>query len=129
MKKKLKAMKRRWRKLHQMDRRFFRLIGAFSILYLLLLPLSLAFLPCLAWMMTLILLQCFNIGTRRNRQYVYYLKGMIRQEQIDWFANIKTRFDNAELSARLKQLHSGYKKLEYDYNQLKKNINSKKKKK
>lgn len=127
--KKLKAMKRRWRKLHRMDRRFFRLMGAFTLLYLLLLPVSLAFLGNLIWTISLIVLQYFSIATRRNRQYVYWLKGCLHQSGADWTRHRRTMYEKAELKFKYDRLNSDYKKLEYDYNQLKKSINPIKKKK
>ena len=60
MKKKWIALKRRWKKLHRMDRRFFRLIGAFMLFYLALTFLWISFLPNLVWMTTLMMLQYFQ---------------------------------------------------------------------
>ena len=117
MKDKVKMWKRRWKKLHRMDRRFFRLIGTFTLFYLIFTFLWISFLPNLVWMTTLMMIQYFNISIRRNRQYAYYLRGCI------------TVYENAELKVKNRRLHSDYKKLEYDYNQLKKSINPKKKKK
>lgn len=127
--KKFKAMKRCWKKLHKMDRQFFRIIGAFTLLYLLLLPVSLAFLFNLVWMISFIILQYFSISIRRNRQYVYWLKGCVHQSDADWKRHRRTMYENAELKFKYDRLNSDYKKLEYDYNQLKKSINPIKKKK
>ena len=129
MKKKWIALKRRWKKLHRMDRRFFRLIGAFMLFYLALTFLWISFLPNLVWMTTLMMLQYFNICIRRNRQYAYYLRGCVHQLTVDWVRDRRTVNENVELKVKNRRLHSDYKKLEYDYNQLKKSINPKKKKK
>ena len=129
MKKKWIALKRRWKKLHHMDRRFFRLIGVFMLFYLTLTFLWISFLPNLVWMTTLMMLQYFNISIRRNRQYAYYLRGCYHQLTADWVRDRRTVYENAELKVKNRRLHSDYKKLEYDYNQLKKSINPKKKKK
>lgn len=129
MKKKWIALKRRWKKLHRMDRQFFRIIGAFTLLYLLLLPVSLVFLGNLVWTSSFIILQYFSISIRRNRQYAYWLKGCIHQSNADWIRNRRTMYENAELKFKYDRLNSDYKKLEYDYHQLKKNINPKNKKK
>lgn len=129
MKKKWIALKRRWKKLHRMDRQFFRIIGAFTLLYLLLLPVSLVFLGNLVWTSSFIILQYFSISIRRNRQYAYWLRGCIHQSNADWIRNRRTMYENAELKFKYDRLNSDYKKLEYDYHQLKKNINPKNKKK
>lgn len=129
MKKKWITLKRRWKKLHRMDRQFFRIIGAFTLLYLLLLPVSLGFLVNLVWMISFIILQYFSISIRRNRQYVYWLKGCLHQSSADWIRHRRTMYEKAELKFKYDRLHSDYKKLEYDYNQLKKSINPIKKKK
>ena len=75
MKKKWIALKRRWKKLHRMDRKLFRIIGAFTLLDLLLLPVSLVFLRNLFVMIFILTFQYFCISIRRNRQYAYWLKG------------------------------------------------------
>lgn len=129
MKKKLKAMKRRWRKLLRTDRQFFRLTGAFLVLYLMLLPLSITFLGNIIWMIGLITLHYIHIGIRRNRQYVYWQRGRMKQLALDWEKARKMRYENAELRFKNDRLNSDYKKLEYDYNQLKKSVNPIKKKK
>lgn len=129
MKKKWITLKRRWKKLHRMDRQFFRIIGAFTLLYLLLLPVSPAFLINLVWMISMLTLQFFNISLRRNRQYVYWLKGCLHQSDVDWKRHRRTMYEKAELKFKYDRLNSDYKKLEYDYHQLKKNINPKNKKK
>lgn len=129
MKKKWIALKRRWKKLHRMDRQFFRMIGAFTLLFLLLLPVSLAFLSNLVWMISFITIQYFSISIRRNRQYAYWLKGCLHQSNADWIRHRRTMYEKAELKFKYDRLHSDYKKLEYDYHQLKKSINPKNKKK
>lgn len=132
MKSRIKQWKRNWRKLGEFDE------SAFLVRFIMCLcgivlwiarPTDSFGFVFACWALTGVSDRVYCIIRARQKSYQYYKKGRMKQEQIDWFANTQTRFENAELGFKLKQLHSDYKKLEYDYNQLKKSINTKKKKK
>ena len=129
MKKKWKALKRRWKKLEKGDRGMFQVYGWYAVLMIALSFASVGFIVNAFWSLVVMIFAGFYIARRRLDQYRYYLKGSIHQEKQDWIKYARTRYENVELGFKLKQLNSDYKKLEYDYNQLKKSINPKKKKK
>ena len=129
MKKKWKALKRRWKKLSPFDRRFYKGQG-----YLFLFNLALSFVawPCilnLMWVTSIIFLYTITLRGRRITAYRWYLIGGWKSEKTYYINKRRLMYRNAELEFANKQLNSDYKKLEYDYNQLKKSINPKKKKK
>ena len=65
----------------------------------------------------------------RVRKYQSYRKGKIRQNELDRDEIWELRQENVHIKFKYDRLHSDYKKLEYDYHQLKKSINPKNKKK
>ena len=102
MKKKLKNLKRRWRKIEKGDRTFYRgqaIIIAFN-------------------------LYSMELRRRRVERYIYYFKGRWRQIDLD---NVKLA-RAASLRLQYDILKSDHNKLQCDYHQLKKSINPKKKK-
>ena len=78
-------------------------------------------------MLTLIF--TFSLSMRRRTAYLWYYKGRFHQNGVDHVkANDLVEWVR-EVALENKRLNSDYKKLEYDYNQLKKSINPKQKKK
>jgi hypothetical protein len=65
---------------------------------------------------------------RRRTAYLWYHKGRLHQHGIDWVKMEDLVQWAREFARENNRLHSDYKKLEYDYNQLKKSINNPKKK-
>ena len=129
MKKKWKALKRRWKKLSPFDRRFYKGQVILVVFNLLMSILSILNLLNIMWVVLLTLIFTFSLSMRRRTAYLWYYKGRLHQNGVDC-----AKADNLVQWAKAvanenKQLNSDYKKLEYDYNQLKKSINPKKKKK
>lgn len=83
------------------------------------------------WIILLILTFSFSLQMRRSTAYLWYHKGRLHQQGIDLVKMEDLVQWAREVARENKQLNSDYKKLEYDYkyNQLKKSINPKKKKK
>ena len=130
MKKKWKAMKRRWKKLNSYDQAYFKadFVILLAGLVLFIFGRGVGF-TLMCWMISNILLRTAYISRIRGRKYWSYRNGKERQDRLDRDEIWEVRGDNASLKFDNNRLHSDYKKLEYDYNQLKKSINPKKKKK
>jgi hypothetical protein len=130
MKKKWIALKRRWKKLNDFERTYFKVDSIFLIAGMILLVTdreSGYFL--VGWMFSNILLRISYLAKNRTNRYSSYKEGRIKQKRIDSkdIQTVLRRFQ--EVDFKNVRLNSDYKKLEYDYNQLKKNINHKKNKK
>ena len=81
------------------------------------------------WMFSNILLRISYLAKSRTSRYSFYKYGRRKQKRID-SKDIQTALRRyQEVDFKNARLNSDYKKLEYDYNQLKKSINPKKKKK
>lgn len=129
MKEKIKKWKRRWKKLSPFDRTFYRGQGFLVVFNLLMSILTILNLFNIMWIILLILTYSFSLLMRRRTAYLWYHKGRLHQHGINR-VKVEDLVQWARAVAREnKQIHSDYKKLEYDYNQLKKNINPKKNKK
>lgn len=129
MKKKWIALKRRWKKLSTFDRRFYTGQVILVVFNLLMSILTILNLLNIMWIVLLTLIFTFSLSMRRRTAYLWYYKGRLHQNLVD-----RAKADDLVQWARgiareNKQLNSDYKKLEYDYNQLKNSINPKKKKK
>ena len=130
MKKKWKALKRWWKKLNEFERAYFKVDSIFLIVGMVLLVTGIEsgyFL--VGWMFSNILLRIAYLAKNRTSRYSSYKDGRRKQKRIDSkdIQTVLRRYQ--EVDFKNARLHSDYKKLEYDYNQLKKNINPKKKKK
>ena len=130
MKKKWKAMKRRWKKLNSYDQAYFKadFVILLAGLVLFIFGRGVGF-TLMCWMISNILLRTAYMSRIRIRKYWSYRNGKERQVRLDRDEIWEVRCENAKLKFDNNRLHSDYKKLEYDYNQLKKSINPKKKKK
>ena len=129
MKKKWIALKRRWKKLSPFDRKFYKGQVILVVFNLLMSILTLLNLLNIMWIILLTLIFSFGLQTRRRTAYLWYHKGRLHQHGIDWVKMEDLIQWAREVARENKQLNSDYKKLEYDYNQLKKSINPKTKKK
>ena len=130
MKKKWIALKRKWKKLDEFERTYFKVDSIFFIAGMVLLITgreSGYFL--VGWMFSNILLRISYLAKNRTSKYSSYKDGRRKQKRIDSkdIQTVLRRYQ--EVDFKNARLHSDYKKLEYDYNQLKKSINPKKEKK
>ena len=130
MKKKWKAMKRRWKKLNSYDQAYFKadFVILLAGLVLFIFGRGVGF-TLMCWMISNILLRTAYMSRIRIRKYWSYRNGRERQARLARDEIREVRGENVKLKFDNNRLHSDYKKLEYDYNQLKKSINPKKKKK
>lgn len=124
MKKKLKNLKRRWRKIEKGDRIFYRGQAIIIAFNLLILPFAWTAILTLFWVGLLTYFYSMELRRRRVERYIYYFKGRWRQIDLD---NVKLA-RAASLRLQYDILKSDHNKLQCDYHQLKKNINPKKKK-
>lgn len=125
MNKKLKSLKRRWRKIGKVDRIFYRgqaIVFAFNLLIL---PFTWTAIAQLFWVGLLVFVYSMELARRRVERAFYYFKGRRRQATLD----DRYVMEAANVKIKYIRLNSDYRKLEYDYNQLKKSINPKNKKK
>lgn len=129
MKKKWKALKRRWKKLSPFDRRFYKGQVILVVFNLLMSILSILNLLNIMWVVLLTLIFTFSLSMKRRTAYLWYYKGKLHQHEINRAKADELVQWTKEVANENKRLNSDYKKLEYDYNQLKKSINPKKKKK
>ena len=130
MKKKWIALKRRWKKMDRYDQAYFKVDFVILIagLVLLIFGRGVGF-TLMCWMFSNILLRTAYMSRIRVRKYQSYRKGKIRQNELDRDEIWELRQENVHIKFKYDRLHSDYKKLEYDYHQLKKSINPKNKKK
>lgn len=130
MKKKWIALKRRWKKMDRYDQAYFKVDFVLLIagLALLIFGRGVGF-TLMCWMFSNILLRTAYMSRIRARKYQSYRKGQIRQNELDRDEIWELRSENVNIKFKYDRLHSDYKKLEYDYHQLKKSINPKNKKK
>lgn len=119
MNKKLKNLKRRWRKIGKGDRIFYRGQAIVIAFNLLILPFTWTAIASLFWVGLLVFVYSMELARRRVVQYLYYHKGRWRQIDLD---NVKLAKADG-IKHLYDRLHSDYRKLEYDYHQLKKSIN------
>ena len=124
MKKKLKNLKRRWRKIEKGDRIFYRGQAIIIAFNLLILPFAWTAIFTLFWVGLLTYFYSMELRRRRVERYIYYFKGRWRQIDLD---NVKLA-RAASLRLQYDILKSDHNKLQCDYHQLKKSINPKKKK-
>lgn len=130
MKKKWIALKRRWKKMDRYDQAYFKVDFVILIagLVLLIFGRGVGF-TLMCWMFSNICLRTAYMSRIRTRKYQSYRRGKIRQNELDRDEIWELRSENVNIKFKYDRLNSDYKKLEYDYHQLKKNINPKNKKK
>ena len=124
MKKKLKQMKRRWRKMHKSDKSFFACVGTITALNIATLPwihgnvMNILWLTLLLWMRWM-----YVVSLRKNTKRDFH-RGAMHQWRYDRRRcnELSEQLISAEFSRD--RLNSQYKKLEYDYRQLKKQSKS-----
>lgn len=117
MKKKLKNLKRRWRKIRKGDRIFYRGQAIIIALNLLLLPFTWTAICSFLWVGLLTYVYSMELSRRRVCQWIYYHIGRRRKIYLDKYV--------AEASAIKSEhcrLRSNYNKLKYECNQLKKSF-------
>ena len=122
MKKKLKQMKRRWRKLEKADREYFVAIGAIIVLNIATLPWAHHNVMNILWLALLMGMRCMYVASLRINRSIDLRRGAMHQ----WWHDRKRYNELSEqlISAEFSRdrLNSKYKKLEYDYRQLKKQV-------
>ena len=129
MKKKWINLKRRWRKMHKSDRSYFACMGTLTAFNIATLPWVHSNVMNILWLALLLWTRWMYVASlRKNTKHAFH-RGAMHQWRYD-----RRRYD--ELSEQLisakfsrDRLNSKYKKLEYDYRQLKKQVKSNDKKK
>lgn len=119
MEKKLKAMKRRWRKLSKADRQYYRGQTFLVALNSLLLPFTWVAVFNFVWMGVLIMTYTNGLKNARRWKYIGYYEGRWRQIALNRVRLARA----ASLRLQYDRLYSDHSKLKYDYNQLKKFVN------
>lgn len=125
MNKKLKNLKRRWRKIEKGDRIFYRGQAIIIAFNLLILPFAWTAIFTLFWVGLLTYFYSMELRRRRAEQYIYYFKGRWRQIDLDKVKLVRA----ASLRLQYDRLQSDHNKLQCDYHRLKKSINPKTQKK
>ena len=122
MKKKLKQMKRRWRKLEKADRGYFVAIGAIIVLNIATLPWAHHNVMNILWLALLLWTRWMYVVSLRKKTKLDLRRGAMHQ----WWHDRKRYNELSEqlISAEFSRdrLNSKYKKLKYDYRQLKKQV-------
>lgn len=118
MKKKLKNLKRRWRKIGKGDRIFYRGQAIIIAFNLLILPFAWTAILTLFWVGLLTYFYSMELRRRRVERYIYYFKGRWRQIDLD----NKHVAEASAIKSEYCRLRSNYNKLKYECNQLKKSF-------
>lgn len=118
MNKKLKNLKRRWRKIGKPNRTFYRGMTIIAGINILLIPVISNAATNVMWILFIMIMYSTEFVRRRRTQYEWYRKGRRRQIDLD-----KVKLAKADgIKYLYDRLHSDYRKLEYDYHQLKKSF-------
>lgn len=129
MKKKWINLKRRWRKMHKSDRKVFKGLGILIALNIAALPWVLHSVTNITWLLLLLWIHRIHVASLRKNTKCDLRRGAMHQ----WWHDRKRYNELSEqlISAEFSRdsLNSKYKKLEYDYRQLKKQVKSNDKKK
>lgn len=129
MKKKWINLKRRWRKMHKSDRSYFACMGTLAALNIATLPWAHGNVMNILWLSLLLWMRWQYVAALRIETKWNLRRGGIRQWRSDRkrYNELVDRY--LDMSNERNNLHSKYKKLEYDYRQLKKQVKSNDKKK
>lgn len=121
MKKKWKAIKRWWRKLRKNDREYYRILGIIGGANLIGGFLgSVACFCNVVWLSVMIFIHYGMMRRARRSRYYGYLEGKFVEGGISLKRLEHIRKYILQLREEKERLHSDYKKLQYDYHQLKK---------
>ena len=122
MKKKLKQMKRRWRKMHKSDKSFFACVGTITALNIATLPWIHGNVMNILWLALLLWTRWKYVVSLRKKTKLDLHRGAMHQWRHDRkrYNELSEQLISAEFSRD--RLNSQYKKLEYDYRQLKKQL-------
>lgn len=121
MKKRWKAIKRWWRKLRKHDRTFYRNMAIIAGANLIVGCLgSVASLCNVVWISVMIFIYYGMMRNARRSRYYGYLEGKYVEGGISLVRLEYIRKYMLQLREEKENLHSDYKKLQYDYHQLKK---------
>ena len=122
MKKKWINLKRRWRKMHKSDRSYFACMGILTALNIATLPWEMDNVINIAWLSLLLWTRWMYVASLRKNTKRDLRRGAMHQ----WWHDRKRYNELSEqlISAEFSRdrLNSKYKKLEYDYRQLKKQV-------
>ena len=122
MKKKWINLKRRWRKMHKSDRSYFACMGTLTALNIISLPWEMDNVINIAWLALLLWMRWMYVASLRINTKCDLRRGAMHQ----WWHDRKRYNELSEqlISAEFSRdrLNSKYKKLEYDYRQLKKQV-------
>lgn len=118
MNKELKNIKRRWRKIGKPNRTFYRGMTIIAGINILLIPVISNAATNVMWILFIMIMYSTEFVRRRRTQYAWYNKGRFRQLKIDRGLFMEV----AVLRWRSDRLNAKCKKMEYDCNQLKKEI-------
>ena len=122
MKKKWINLKRRWRKMHKSDRMHFACMGTLTALNIATLPWAHGNVMNILWLALLLWMRWMYVAALRKDSYYYFHRGALHQ----WWSDDKRRVQVLEQCFQAERayadLNSKYKKLEYDYRQLKKQV-------
>ena len=122
MKKKWINLKRRWRKMHKSDRSYFACMGILTALNIATLPWEMDNVINIAWLSLLLWTRWMYVASLRKNTKRDLRRGAMHQ----WWHDRKRYNELSEqlISAEFSRdrLNSKYKKLEYDYRQLKKKV-------
>lgn len=124
--KKLKNLKRRWRKLEPGQRSTFRLLLGIMIGYAILSFFSPQIITDLIWVVTITCLLWLRIAHVRISHYYGYLKGRYRQKEMDRREIFEVRSQHCNLRFAFDKLKYSHEKLKTKYNKLKRSKTIKK---
>ncbi len=126
MRKKWITLKRRWRKLDGGDRWFLGANAVLATLNLGLCFISPGSIVNILWIGLIVFNYCTAISRVRRAQYFWFRIGDVRQFVLSNMKYAKLAGEYIECTKELKETHSAYCKLQYDYNKLKKEVRKKK---
>lgn len=118
MNKKLKNLKRRWRKIGKPNRTFYRGMTIIAGINILLIPVISNAATNVMWILFVMIMYSTEFVRRRRTQYVWYRKGRRRQASLD----DRYVMEAANVKIKYIRLNSDYRKLKYECNQLKKSF-------
>lgn len=126
MKKKWITLKRLWRKLDGADRLFFGAHALLATLNLGVCFISPGSIVNFLWIGLITFNYLMAIERVRRARYRWFRLGDLRQFVLSNIKYAKLAGEYADCARELKETHSAYCKLQYDYNKLKKEVRKKK---